>query len=95
MPEWVTCDPTPTSLRMRAGQVQAHTGTQAHSSQSWDRRRSVHQVGVSRLDLQHPYLALRERPGRGGSTAYSSLSRLKHTALPEGELRGAARGLVP
>lgn len=52
-------------------------------------------MGVSRLDPQHPYLVLWERPGWGGSTVYSSLSHLEHTTLPEEELHWAATGLVP
>lgn len=52
-------------------------------------------MGVSRLDPQHPYLVLWERPGWGGSTAYSLLSHLEHRTLPEGELHWAATGLVP
>lgn len=56
---------------------------------------SVHQVGVPRLDLQHPYLVWWERPGCVcGSTAHSLFSHPEHTALLEPELYRAAEGLV-
>lgn len=82
MPELVAWDPT-----LKEGQAQA---PQTQLSEAGTEGLSVRQVGVSRLDLQHPYLVL-----RGGSTAYFSLSHLEHTTLPEGELHWAAKGLVP
>lgn len=63
VPKWASCDPILPSLRMKGG-----TGAGTHRcpgtelSEAGTEGLSVHQVGVSRLDLQHPSLALRGRP---------------------------------
>lgn len=64
VPEWPTCDPTLPFLRMKGG---TGTGTfrcpRTELSEAGAEGLSVHRVGVCRLDLQHPYLALKGRPG--------------------------------
>lgn len=59
VPEWVTCDPTLPSLRMKGGTgAGTHRYPRTELSEAGAEGLSVYQVGVSRLDLQHPYLAL-------------------------------------
>lgn len=64
VPEWATGDPTLPSLRMKSGTgAGTHRCPRTELSAAGAEGLSVHQVGVSRLDLQHPYLALWGRPG--------------------------------
>lgn len=59
VPEWVTCDSTPPSLRMKGGTgAGTHRYPRTELSAAGALGLSVHQVGISMLDLQHPYLAL-------------------------------------
>lgn len=92
----VICDLILTSLGKGQGR---HRHTQVPEStatlRGWDRGLSVHHMGVSRLDPQHPSLRLWDMSRWGGSAAYSFLLHCVHTTFLEGELHGAAKGLAP